>query len=255
MNKKPTVYFFCLFAALQFVSSLSTKAQITVSGNVYDVSKLYAVPDVQVRSTSGSYDITDSTGSYHINTSLADSIIFTYNGKSTKKFPVRDIANYNAFDISIQAKVKQKYKLLNPVTVYTNTYKLDSIENREEYAKIFGDEKPGIHSTYDPGGAAGMDLDALIEMFRFRKNKERLAFKNRLIQEEQDRYVDYRFSSKTITRITGLTGDSLATYKKMYRPDYYFVSGSTITRFYQYILNTSYAFRRGKNDDNDFISN
>jgi len=226
------------------VLSPSASAQVTVSGNVYDISKLYAVPGVQVSSTSGSSDVTDSTGSYQINVSKTDSIIFTYNGKSTIKFPVKDIKNYSSFDISLHAQVKQKYKLLNPVTVYTNTYKFDSIENRNEYAKIFGDEKPGIHSTYDPGGAAGLDLDALIGMFQFRKNKEQLAFKNRLLQEEEDRYVDYRFSSRAITRITGLTGDSLEVYKKMYRPDYYFVAHSTLTQFYQYILNTSYAFKR-----------
>lgn len=243
MNTKLIVNILCLFICLQVLSP-SASAQVTVSGNVYDISKLYAVPGVQVSSTSGSSDVTDSTGSYQINVSKTDSIIFTYNGKSTIKFPVKDIKNYSSFDISLHAQVKQKYKLLNPVTVYTNTYKFDSIENRNEYAKIFGDEKPGIHSTYDPGGAAGLDLDALIGMFQFRKNKEQLAFKNRLLQEEEDRYVDYRFSSRAITRITGLTGDSLEVYKKMYRPDYYFVAHSTLTQFYQYILNTSYAFKR-----------
>ena len=244
MNKKLIVKIFCIFGAVQMLLCLKASAQITVSGSVYDVSKLYAVPDVHVSSTSGSSDVTDSTGSYQINVSVNDSIFFTYNGKSTIKFPVKEIKNYSAFDISIHAPVKQKYKLLNPVTVYTDNYKLDSIENREEYAKIFGNDKPGIHSTYDPGGVAGLDLDALIGMFQFRKNKERLAFRNRLIDEEQDRYIDYRFSSKTITRITGLKGDSLETYKKLYRPDYYFVSNSTLTQFYEYILNTSYAFRR-----------
>ncbi|MDE3183304.1 MAG: hypothetical protein KGM16_07795 [Bacteroidota bacterium] len=247
MNTKLIVNIFCLFTCLQVLSP-GASAQVTVSGNVYDVSKLYAVPGVQVSSTSGSSDVTDSTGSYQINVSTNDSIIFTYNGKSTMKFPVKDIKNYSAFDISIHAKVKEKYKLLDPVTVFTDSYKFDSLENREEYAKIFGDEKPGIHSTYDPGGAAGLDLDALIGMFQFRKNKEQLAFKKRLLQEEEDRYVDYKFSSKTITRITGLTGDSLETYKKMYRPDYYFVVSSTLTQFYQYILNTSYAFKRKQKD-------
>ncbi len=244
MNRKLIVKFFCLLGFLQVLSPAPTWAQITVSGNVYDVSKLYAVPDVKVTSTSGSTDITDSTGSYQLNVSVNDSITFTYEGKSTIKFPVKSISNYAAFDISIHSKVKQKYKLLNPVTVYTDNYKFDSLENREEYSKIFGNEKPGIHSTYDPGGAAGLDLDALIGMFQFRKNKERLAFKNRLLEEEQDRYIDYRFSSKTIKRITGLTGDSLETYKRLYRPDYYFVSNSTIAEFYEYILSTSYAFRR-----------
>jgi hypothetical protein len=228
----------------QLAFSQKVLAQIEVSGNVYDNSKLYAVPDVKVSSTSGSTDVTDSTGSYHLIVSPTDSILFTYNGKSTVKFPVNDIKNYSSFDISLQAKVKQKYKLLNPVTVYTDNYKYDSIENREKYANIFGSEKPGIHSTYDPGGTAGLDLDALIGMFQFRKNKQQLAFRNRLLEEEEDRYVDYRFSSKTITRITGLTGDSLLIYKKRYRPDYYFVANSTLAQFYEYILQTSYAFRR-----------
>ena len=244
MNKKLIVKISCLFVFLQVLKPATTLGQISVSGNVYDVSKLYAVPNVQVQSTSGSSDITDSTGSYHINVSSGDSIVFTYEGKSTVKFPVKDIKNFSAFDISIHSKVKQKYKLLNPVTVYTDNYKLDSIENREEYAKIFGNETSGIHSTYDPGGAAGLDIDALIGMFQFRKNKERLAFKNRLLEEEQDRYIDYKFSSKTIKRITGLTGDSLETYKRLYRPDYYFVSNSTIAEFYEYILTTSYDFRK-----------
>ena len=229
---------------MQMLSCYKASAQTTVSGSVYDVSKLYAVPNVHVSSTSGASDVTDSTGSYHIQVASNDSIVFTYNGKSTVKFPVKDIKNYNAFDISIHAPVKQKYKLLNPVTVFSDNYKFDSIENREEYAKIFGDEKPGIHSTYDPGGAAGLDLDALIGMFQFRKNKEQLAFKNRLVEEEQDRYIDYRFSSKTIKRITGLSGDSLEIYKKLYRPDYYFAANSTLAQFYEYILNTFYAFKR-----------
>jgi len=229
---------------LQAVPGAKSSAQIIISGNVYDASKLYFVPDVMVSTTSGSTGITDSTGSYHVNASENDSVYFTYNGKSTIKFAVKSIKNYNDFDISLHANVKEKYKLLDPVTIYTDNYLEDSTQNREDYANIFGDKKPGIQSTYDPGGVAGLDLDALIGMFQFRKNKQQLAFKNRLLEEEQDRYVDYRFSSKTIKRITGLSGDSLLTYQKMYRPDYYFVVNTTLTQFYQYILNTCYAFRR-----------
>ena len=229
---------------LQAIPPTKSSAQIIISGNVYDASKLYAVPEVIVSSTSGSSDITDSTGAYHVIVSVNDSVNFTYNGKSTIKFPVKTIKNYNDFDISLHTNVKGKYKLLDPVTIYTDNYLQDSTQNREDYANIFGDEKHGIQPTYDPGGAAGLDLDALIGMFQFRKNKQQLAFKNRLLDEEHDRYIDYRFSYKTIKRITGLSGDSLLTYKKMYRPDYYFVVNTTLTQFYQYILNTCYAFRR-----------
>ena len=233
----------CLFMILQ-VYGVKLFAQITVSGNVYDSSKLYAVPDVMVYSTGGTSAISDSIGAYRINVFPKDSISFYYEGKSTMKFPVRDIKNYNGFDISLRVRVNEKYKLLNPVTVFTNSYQQDSLENRENYSKIFGNSSSGIHSTYDPGGPAGLDLDGLIGMFQFRKNKQNKEFKNRLLDQEQDQYVDYRFSSKTITRITGLTGDSLEVYKKLYRPNYYFILSSTLAEFYSYILNTSYAFRK-----------
>lgn len=244
MNKKPILKILCLYVILQCIIPGKVSGQITVSGAVFDSSRLYTIPNVFVYSTSGSRAVTDSTGEYHISVEPKDSIRFFYNGKSTINFPVKTILDYTAFDISLLVKVKEKYKLLSPVTVFSNSYQRDSIENREEYSKIFGGEKPGIHSTYDPGGAAGLDLDALIGMFQHRKNKENLAFRNRLIQQEEDNYVDYRFSSKTITRVTGLKGDELEKYKKLYRPTYFFVVNSTLTEFYEYILNTSYAFKK-----------
>lgn len=214
-----------------------------ISGTVYDSSKQYVIPNVFVYSTSGERAETDSVGTYHINVAETDSISFFYNGKSTIKFPVKPMTNYTAFDISLRVRVKEKYKLLAPVMVYSNTYKSDSLENRETYYKIFGSEKPGIHSMYEPGGAAGLDVDALIGMFQFRKNKQNLAFKNRLIGDEQDRYVNYRFSSQTISRVTGLKGNELEKYKKIYRPTYFFVVNSTLAEFYEYMLTTSYTFK------------
>jgi hypothetical protein len=113
-----------------------------------------------------------------------------------------------------------------------------------QYAKIFNHERPGISSTYTPGEAAGFDLDQLIGIFQFRKNKQNLAFQRRLIEDEEDRYIDYRFNSKLIHRITGLSGDTLIKYKKLYRPNYAFVVSSSLAKFYEYILNTSYVFKR-----------
>ncbi len=234
-----------LFLALLHGFCISKmKAQIIISGTVYDSTKLYVVPNVKVSSTSGLVTATDSLGAYHINASKADSLSFFYRGKSTVKFPVETIGNYNSFDISLRVRVNDKYKLLKGVTVFSNTYHRDSLENRMSYAKIFDFEKPGISSNYESGGTAGLDLDQLIGIFQFKKNKQNLAFQKRLVNEEEDRYVDYRFSSKVIGRITGLSGDTLTKYKKIYRPSYQFVVSTTLAQFYQYILNTSYSFKR-----------
>ncbi len=244
MNKKLILKFVSLYFLLQSVNPEKIAGQIIISGTVYDSSKLYVIPDVYVYSTSGSRSVTDSLGAYHINVTGNDSISFFYNGKSTVKFPVKSMVDYNAFNISLRVKVKEKYKLLDPVTVFTESYQKDSLENREEYSKLFGRSDAGIHSNYEPGGNAGLDLDAIIGMFEFKKNKQNLAFKKMLIQQEQDNYVDYRFSSKTISRITGLKGTNLENYKKLYRPSYFFVVSSTLAEFYQYILNTYYLFKK-----------
>ncbi len=218
--------------------------QITVSGTVYDSSKLYVVPGVNVASTSGALTTTDSLGAYHINVSENDSLSFFYGGKSTVKFPVRTIGNYTSFDISLRIRVNARYKLLQGITVFADSYHRDSVENRIEYSKIFNLEKPALRSTSTPDEPPGLDIDALVNMFHFRKNKQNLAFQRRLVEDEQDRYVDYRFNSKLIHRITGLGGDTLAKYKKIYRPSYSFIVSCTLTEFYEYLLNTSYAFKK-----------
>ena len=233
-----------LLLLTQVFFSTNVLGQITISGTVYDSSKLYVVPDVFVYSTSGARAVTDSTGAYQLTAGQNDSVSFFYNGKSTVKFPVSSMINYTAFDISLRVKVKQKYKLLNPITVFTNSYQKDSLENREEYASVFGKGNSGFRSNYEPGGAAGVDVDALIGMFQFRKNKQRLAFQNRLIDQEEEDYIDYRFSNRTITRVTGLKGDTLKKYRELYRPTYFFVVNSTLAQFYEYILQTSYAFKK-----------
>ena len=244
MIKNIPIFKFLIFV-LVAAAPFSTTAQIEISGTVYDSSKLYVVPGVMVNSTSGNNAFTDSLGAYHIIVENAgDSISFYYNNKHTIKYPVKSMNNYNSFDISLRVRINDKYKLLKNVVVFSNNYQHDSIENRLTYAKIFDREKPGISSTYEPGSAAGFDLDALIGIFQFRKNKSNIAFQKRLINEEQDRYVDFRFSRKTVSRITGLKGDTLDLYRKIYRPDYYFTSKATLAQFYEYILNTSYKFKR-----------
>ncbi len=230
---------------LHILAAGEASAQITVSGTVYDSTKVYGVPGVIVSATSGARAITDSLGAYHINVVKNDSISFDYRGKSTVKFSVAGIDDYSAFDISLWVRIASKYKVLKGVTVYANTYELDSIENRMEYQKVFDYKKPGLRSNYDPAdGTAGIDLDALISSFNRAKNKENLAFHKRLIEQEQDDYVKYRFNARLVSRITGLSGDTLKKFIQLYMPSYDFVANSSLVQFYQYILNASYAFKR-----------
>jgi len=218
--------------------------QIIISGTVYDSTKLYVVPGVIVKSTGGGATITDSSGAYHINTNEKDSISFYYANKPTQKFPVRSIDNYTDFDISLQVRVFEKFKLLKEVKVFAKNYRQDSAENRVTYSKIFDYQKPGLRSNLTPGTPPGLDINELINIFRFRRNKMNLAFQKRLVENEEDKYVNYKFNSILLKRVTGLTGTLLDKYIMQYKPTYEFIVTATELEFYEYILGTSYKFKK-----------
>jgi hypothetical protein len=88
---------------------------------------------------------------------------------------------------------------LPEVKVRNNYYKLDSVQNRQEYAKYFNFRKPTLrissNPNYNPGGlTAGFDLDEIINMFRTRRNRNLAFLQKRLLDEEQNKYIDRRFS-------------------------------------------------------------
>ena len=236
LNYFTSVALFCLAANI-------CSAQTIISGTVYDSTKVYSVSGVKVASTNGAFTYTDSAGSYHIKVSENDSISFFYRNKPTMKFPVSTIPDYTQFDVSLSISIKEKYKPLKEIRIYSS-YHQDSAENRNDYARIFNYQKPGIRSTYTPGSSAGFDLDELVNIFRFRRNKQHLQFQKRLLEQEQDRYVDYRFSTNFLKRTTGLSGPMLEKYKIEYRPSYEFITSITELEFYEYIDVTSNKFKK-----------
>jgi hypothetical protein len=44
----------------------------------------------------------------------------------------------------------------------------------------------------------GFDIDEIINMFRVRRNKSMLAFKERLLNEEREKAVDHRFNKALV---------------------------------------------------------
>lgn len=236
------IYIFFFLLLIQF----SVNAQLTISGSVYDISKKNLVEGVRVINSDGRIVITDSLGRYAINVHGNDTLSFFYRGKPTQPFPVNKILNPNQFDISLHTVVESKYKVLTDVKVFSKTYREDSIENREAYKKIFSYCKPGIETSISPTGVAGADLGEIINIFRFRRNRNLKAFQNRLQNQEQEKYIDYRFSKTTVSRITGLVSPQLDSFMVIYRPSYYFTQQSNDAVFFQYILNCSYVFKKEK---------
>ncbi|MEO6488482.1 MAG: hypothetical protein ABIO04_00965 [Ferruginibacter sp.] len=222
----------------------SVRSQLVVSGTVLDSSKINYIENVRVVSSGGMFSVTDSLGRYSIMTTENDSLTFYYNNKPTQKFAVHSIPDPSRFDISLRIKVKGKYKVLNEVVVYSKSYKQDSLENRQAYADVFDYSKPGLSTSIAPGGAVGADVDELINIFRFRRNKRLRAFQQRLETQEQEKFINYRFNKVSVRRTTGLTGNLLDSFLVWYRPTYEFARNTDELTFSQYILNAYYQFQK-----------
>ena len=214
---------------------------------MYDSSKTIPVKGVVIRSNKGIMTITDSVGHYNIVATDNDSLSFIYLNKPTVKFAVKKIDDIGNFDISLRINVSEKFKTLKEVRVFSKSFKEDSIINRNEYSKYFNFQKPGISTTRSEyGGGAGLDLDEFINIFRFKRNKRSKYMQGRVLEQEQENYINYRFNKSTVKRITRLEGANLDKFMIQYRPDFYFTQTSSTVNFYQYILNSSYKFKREK---------
>lgn len=235
---------FTILCCFFFVFS---KGQFVITGTVYDSTKIIPVKDVTIKSSGGSTAISDSNGRYSIVVSQKDSLIFIYQNKPTLKFAVREVPNSGVFDIALHVRVNEKYKRLKEVKVYAKNYRQDSAENREQYAKIFNYQKPGIKlSSNNYSGAAGVDLDELINIFRFKRNKQLKKMRLRLEEEEKEKFIDYRFNKTTVRRVTGLQGKELEEFIKSYRPGFEFTLNSSLVDFYDYILKASYEYKMNR---------
>lgn len=207
---------------------------------------------VQVICTCGTMSFTDSAGHYNIYVGEKDSVFFFFRDKPTQKFAIAAIRDYTAFDISISLHVPGRYKQLKEIIVYGKNRKQDSIENRLQYEKIFNGDRGGLRltgSSPEAGMGAGIDLDALINVFRFRRNKSMALFQQRLIKEEQDRYIDFRFNKYIIQRLTTLKeGPLLDEFVRLYRPEYETLTQILDIELYQYIQVAAkdYLKKKGK---------
>ena len=201
-----------------FIASKAGAQSFKLRGTVYDSTKTYPVISVSVLTSSGKGTATDIYGHYEIDVTETDSVWFSYLNKPTVKYAVKKIADASRFDIAIHINVP----VLKEVIVKPRNYKMDSIQNRIDYAKAFDWQKPKLKgiSSGELGSSAGFDINAIIQMFQFRKNKSNEAFRERLLAEEREKFIDHRFNKALVLRLTGLIGDARDSFMLHCRPSY-----------------------------------
>lgn len=194
-------------------------------------------------STGGKITMTDSMGRYQIEVGEKDSIWFSYLGKPTPKYSVLKIQDVTQFDIALLLKSD----VMQEVRIKSHNYRQDSIQNRKDYAKIFNFHRPSVSTLTSIGPTgAGFDLDEIIRVFQFRKNRQTEKFKQRLEEQEREKFVAHRFNKALIKRLTGLDGNDLDVFMLRYRPSYAFALTAGEYDFRMYIKKSGELYKQQK---------
>jgi hypothetical protein len=220
------------FAILTFWAVQAASQTLSIHGTVFNMYKTRPLDGVSVLCSCGSGTTTDSNGNYMIRVDENDSLSFSYLGRATQMFPVGIMNATTGFDIALHVKPTE----LNEVRIIPRNYYLDSLQNRKDYEKIFNYKKPGLELTDGTQGTGvGFDLDQIINMFRFQRNRRLKAFQDRLIYDEQNKSIDHRFTRYIVKKITGLSSPALDTFMYRFRPSYQFTQIASDYEFYDYI--------------------
>src|SRR5580658_3230451 len=227
------------YAMILVLFARPVSGQVVIYGTVYDNSQKYTMAGVTVLTTSGLGTSTDSTGQYRIRMGLDDSIYFSYLGKSTLRFPAKEINPNQPFNMALAISIDS----LPAAFVRGNNYFLDSLSTRKEYAKIFGYGMPyfnSVKTTGRGGMGVGLNLDLLLNGA---ENRRMEAFQDRLIWQENENYVDHHFTRPIVRHVTGLESPALDTFMVLYRPTREFIQGcESEYQYYHYIREWSHYF-------------
>lgn len=215
-----------------------------LKGTVYDSTRTYPVISVSVLTSSGRGAVTDIFGNYEIEVKETDSVWFSYLNKPTIKYAVARIFDASHFDIALHVNIP----ILKEVIVRPRDYKRDSIQNRIDYAKAFDWEKPKLSPSINSDGAVGFDLEEIIRMFQFRRNKSAAKFRDRLLEEEREKFVDHRFNKALVLRLTGLVGADRDSFMLVCRPSYEMCLFTSDYDFQFYIRKCYEAYKLQKSD-------
>jgi hypothetical protein len=190
-------------------------AQQFLTGKVYVKGTSDTLISVSIHNiTTQRYDLSDEDGSYRVQATPGDHVAFSSVGHKTDTITI----TASILSASYPVYLEIKPQTLQAVRVEFTNYQLDSMDRRKEYAWVYDHGNTPRVEHERSGDGVGVQLNVFRNSSQAAKQRERLE--KRLQKEEQDYYVESRYSREYVTRITHMQGDSLKAFMKKYRPSY-----------------------------------
>jgi hypothetical protein len=190
-------------------------AQKFLTGRIFSKNGTDTLMSVSIHNiTEQRYDLSDEDGSYRIQVMPGDHVAFSSVGYKADTVTITESILTAAYPIYLAVRPQT----LQSVSVQYNNYQLDSMDRRKEYAWVYNNGNTPRFEHQRQGDGVGVEMNIFRNASKPEKQRERLQ--KRLAKEEQDYYVNFRYSKEYVTKITRLQGDSLIEFMKKYRPSY-----------------------------------
>lgn len=225
----------CFFCLLFF--SFQLKAQILITGKVTDTVSNYPLyPATVLNKTTGEAVYADSLGDYRIQAHGGDELHYSYLGFYTEKYTVPTGLTRLIHDVHL---VSKRQKLTSVEVRAMTDYQQDSMDRIGSFRDYLDKPKTKLagvmdHNTNDVAGV-GVTIHPLTYFSKAERNKRR--FDKMFPNFEKDAYIDSRYTPELVTKLTGLTGDSLQSFLFHFRPDYDFTRAASDLEFWSWIKN------------------
>ncbi|MBA3829186.1 MAG: hypothetical protein H0X33_09645 [Taibaiella sp.] len=222
-----------IFSFFFFFSMLFGTVQAqSIMGELQDIDSHEPISDVQIENIHNNASVvTDKAGRFLIAAASGQLILFKKNGYKTAsvRIPAGTVPSY--FKILLQKGVTDISK------EYANNkhdWKTDSTKYYELYrTELEFPKMSGLDVIEHPFSAMSS------------RSREIWEFQRQYDNAQQQKYIDYRFSNETVTRLTGLQGDSLNLYLRKFRPSYPMARSMNDYNMYGYITRTVLQYRKG----------
>lgn len=185
-----------------------------------DVANAASMADVTVVNLNdGSTATTDSRGNFSIAANAGDRLQFTTTGYTTEIVNVPPNIPLLKVQLSQQNIHLKEFVLHSELTPFQK----DSVAMHDLYQQEL--ERKRIKPKVT-GLTVENPISSLAQAVskRYKQNKQ---FKATFLKDEQQKFIDTRYTPKLVTTLTGFRGDSLAVFMNAYPMDYLFARAAT----------------------------
>jgi len=198
-----------LVLLLVCIGLLQAKAQVTLHGNVYDSvtnNPLTPVSIENLRTHQGTFS--NAKGEFSMEAALGDYIIFTNVGYNKRVVQLKVSDNVIAFKVYMTLKTTT----LKPVIIKRGPteYQKDSANRADIYKDAFDYQQQ--KSVFSP-------VTSVYQKFS-KKYKNLRKFQDQIVDNEQQKFIDTRYTPELTHAMTLLQDEELASFINQYPMDY-----------------------------------